>query len=299
MHAAPEPPVLVPLLLHAFAASGTATASPERSALPELILESPPASRCEPLPLDLTILVVVHLEDARIRTIDQIAHYTTPEVRCRLDELVGQRVVDPPPEPNGPEAAWWFTLPVAPRVDRDLSTQPGLLAALSDCQDDPACAEHSGVREGELMGGLGGATAHMLGHKPGSGPDGMLAPPSGAPPAAQRESLAQLVGTPTVTGALEPASVDAVLQRSLPQLSYCYLRELRKDPALTGEVVLDWEVGTDGSVGAVRAASSTLASPAVASCLHGRLARTRFPAPADGGSATVSVRISFADGSTD
>ncbi|MDP2314534.1 MAG: AgmX/PglI C-terminal domain-containing protein, partial [Pseudomonadota bacterium] len=95
-----------------------------------------------------------------------------------------------------------------------------------------------------------------------------------------------------VTGLEEPV-VRTVLQRHSNQFRYCYERALRGDPTLTGQVELTFGVDSDGSVTGTTLGGTTLSDRSVAACVESRFHRIRFPKPAAGTPAKVSLTMRF------
>lgn len=99
-------------------------------------------------------------------------------------------------------------------------------------------------------------------------------------------------GAATVEGTLDPALIDQVVRKNLPGLKYCYEKELTVSPKLAGKVVVQFTIGTDGSVIAQSIENSSLSSPVVEDCILRRIQRWRFPKP-DGGKVIVSYPFVF------
>ena len=100
-------------------------------------------------------------------------------------------------------------------------------------------------------------------------------------------------GSPIILGALDKSLVDAVIKRHLNAIRYCYERELRTNPSLTGKVVVKFVIAKDGTVATAEIKSSTLTNSPVEQCLVGRFIRMQFPAPAGGGIVVVSYPFLF------
>jgi len=100
-------------------------------------------------------------------------------------------------------------------------------------------------------------------------------------------------GDPIIVGSLTRAEIDRVVEGRMPELRYCYARELSRQPELAGKVTVKFVVGRDGAVTKAATKSSTLKSPAVEACLEGRFLRMTFPAPTGGGIAIVAYPLSF------
>jgi pSer/pThr/pTyr-binding forkhead associated (FHA) protein len=91
-------------------------------------------------------------------------------------------------------------------------------------------------------------------------------------------------------GTLSREEIQRVIDRNIGQIQVCYERALRKNPSIHGKVQLEWIIKTNGRVGVVKTARSTLASAAAVSCMSKAVKRWRFPKPRGG---TVIVNYPF------
>lgn len=91
-------------------------------------------------------------------------------------------------------------------------------------------------------------------------------------------------------GVLSKAAIQAVINRHMREVQHCYEVELLKRRDLAGTIVFDWTISPRGDLVLPRQASSTMASPAVASCVLRRMRAWRFPSPRGG---PVRVRYPF------
>ncbi|MDG1481816.1 MAG: AgmX/PglI C-terminal domain-containing protein [Myxococcota bacterium] len=108
--------------------------------------------------------------------------------------------------------------------------------------------------------------------------------------------IGRIGGDPIILGALDKSLIDAVIKRHMNQIRYCYQRELNKDPALGGKIVIKFVIAKDGSVSKASVKSSTMGSSAVENCIAGRFMRFKFPEPKGGGIVIVSYPFIFAPG---
>jgi hypothetical protein len=97
---------------------------------------------------------------------------------------------------------------------------------------------------------------------------------------------------PAVDGELDPAMVAKEVRTRLGAIKACYERALKRNPTLSGKVVIHWTITQAGTVSGVDVESDTLGDAEVASCIKALVARWRFPAPA-GGSVDVSFPFVF------
>ena len=100
-------------------------------------------------------------------------------------------------------------------------------------------------------------------------------------------------GTPQVEGGRSLKELRRAIKRRRTILRYCYRRQLRRDPTLSGDVVLTLEIAPRGSVTTASIKSSTLNSPQVERCLMGHLKRLKFPKARSESSTTVHYPLTF------
>ena len=100
-------------------------------------------------------------------------------------------------------------------------------------------------------------------------------------------------GDPIILGALDRRLIDEVIKRHINQVRYCYQRELAKNPALGGKIVVKFTIAPDGSVRQANVKSSSMNSAPVQNCIVGRFMRMQFPEPKGGGIVIVSYPFLF------
>lgn len=88
---------------------------------------------------------------------------------------------------------------------------------------------------------------------------------------------------------MDRSVIQSVVNKHMHELQRCYEVQLLSQPNLEGKIVVDWTIAPSGAVAEARLASSTLPSPAVASCVLARIRTWRFPAPGR----RVKVRYPF------
>ena len=93
---------------------------------------------------------------------------------------------------------------------------------------------------------------------------------------------------PAVDGELDPAMVAKEVRSRLGAIKACYERALKRNPNLSGKIVIHWTITQAGTVSGVDVEQDTLGDAEVASCIKSLVARWRFPAPSGG-----SVEVSF------
>ncbi len=97
---------------------------------------------------------------------------------------------------------------------------------------------------------------------------------------------------PAVDGELDPNMVAKEVKTRLGAIKACYERALKRNPNLSGKVVIHWTITQAGTVSGVDVEQDTLGDAEVASCIKALVARWRFPAPS-GGSVDVSFPFVF------
>ncbi len=112
----------------------------------------------------------------------------------------------------------------------------------------------------------------------------------------QEREIVNPGGEAIIIGQLDRAVVDAVVRRHLSNIRYCYMRELQKEPTLSGKVTVKFVIAGDGSVSSATTKSSTLDSVSTESCINGRFMRMEFPAPKRNGIVLVTYPFLFAPG---
>jgi len=153
---------------------------------------------------------------------------------------------------------------------------------------------------GSRGGGIGGGgTAEGLG---GLGTKGMGSGASGYGGgggnlgAKGEGGIGQVGGDPIILGALDRSLIDEVIKRHMNQIRYCYQRELTKNPALGGKIVIKFTIAKDGTVSQASTKSTTMSNSAVENCIVGRFMRMQFPEPKGGGIVIVSYPFLFSPG---
>lgn len=171
-------------------------------------------------------------------------------------------------------------------MTRDRELFPGDTIAVLNTDDD--------VPYSEMIAAFQLARAHGYRIALAGGPPSLTSDtPVSTPPGFDASNATALGDSPSVTGALPRADIEAVVKRNMNQLRYCYQRELVKSPKLAGEIKVKFVITKDGSVSSATTKSSTMNSPAVESCLNGRFLRFTFPPPQGGGIVIVQYPFTF------
>jgi hypothetical protein len=92
--------------------------------------------------------------------------------------------------------------------------------------------------------------------------------------------------------ALPPKTPADEAKTRLGDIKRCYEGELKKNPALSGTLVMHWTIEASGATRNVSVERDTLNNSVVAACIGALIARWHFPPP-EGGSADVSFPFVF------
>lgn len=190
-----------------------------------------------------------------------------------------------------------------------------VIGSLSDGEGDSPLADvlRGGGRGGKLeeslnqIGSVGIATEEGQGTRLGAGGSGGVASIGDLAAKAEVGQVAGGTGEkiktasisgkitgimPEVEGKMDQAKINAIIKSKQKALQDCYERELRKNPNLSGKIVVRFTITEDGKVTDVRIESDTMGNPDVADCILARIRRWIFPKP-DEGSVTVSIPFVF------
>ncbi|MEZ4235755.1 MAG: AgmX/PglI C-terminal domain-containing protein [Myxococcota bacterium] len=152
-------------------------------------------------------------------------------------------------------------------------------------------ARGSGIGGGGTAEGLGGLGTKGM----GSGSSG-YGKGGGDFGAKGEGGIAGVGGDPIILGALDRSLIDEVVKRHMNQIKYCYQRELTKNPALNGKIVIKFTIAKDGSVSQESTKTSSMKNSSVENCIVGRFMRMQFPEPKGGGIVIVSYPFLFSPG---
>jgi outer membrane biosynthesis protein TonB len=143
---------------------------------------------------------------------------------------------------------------------------------------------------GIKSGGTGSGRVASVGGLRGGG--AIEAGGTGAAAAEKKVSGSVKSEAPAVDGELDPNMVAKEVRSRLGAIKACYERALKRNPTLSGKVVIHWTITQAGTVSGVDVEQDTLGDAEVASCIKALVARWRFPAPS-GGSVDVSFPFVF------
>ncbi len=99
-------------------------------------------------------------------------------------------------------------------------------------------------------------------------------------------------GEITASGALDSAAIAAVVKSKLSGIKYCYEKELKNNPKLSGKVLVAFTIGETGDVVSYSVLNSTLGNAEAEQCMLRMIRRWKFPAP-KGGQVTVEYPFIF------
>jgi TonB family protein len=129
-------------------------------------------------------------------------------------------------------------------------------------------------------GGEGFGRIHGMGRIDTGGGRGTKASLGGK---AQRKASPRVQrGAGDVQGFCKESDIQKVVAARQAGITYCYEKELARDPELQGKVTVNWRIGTDGKVMKVIVENSTLGNKDVEACMMRNIERWQFPKPEGG-----------------
>ncbi len=147
-------------------------------------------------------------------------------------------------------------------------------------------ASSDAALRGIKSGGSGsGRVASVGGLRGGAG---IAGGETGVGPSEKKVSGVVKSEAPAVDGELDPGIVSKEVRSRLGAIKACYERALKRNPTLSGKVVVHWTITAAGTVSGIDVENDSLGDSEVANCIKSLVARWRFPAPAGG-----SVEVSF------
>ncbi len=84
-------------------------------------------------------------------------------------------------------------------------------------------------------------------------------------------------GTGSGASQRNPEVIDAIINQNKASVEYCYQSQLKIDPNLRGEILLNFDILPSGKVGNVKIVRSTLKNPKVEKCIIRSVRRWIFP----------------------
>ena len=82
----------------------------------------------------------------------------------------------------------------------------------------------------------------------------------------------------------------------MTEIRYCYEKQLKLNPALSGMVLVEFTVSATGRVTKSSTVRTTLNNSSVESCIHGKIMRWVFPKPKGQGKVNVKYPFTFKPG---
>ncbi|MCG5053737.1 MAG: AgmX/PglI C-terminal domain-containing protein [Myxococcales bacterium] len=155
----------------------------------------------------------------------------------------------------------------------------------------------------EGVGGLSVATGDdsLRGVKAGAGGSGKVASISGLRGGGSIEgastgsvggekSVKAVVSSaaPSVDGELDPSVVAKEVKLRLGAVKVCYEKSLKRNPSLSGKIVVFWTITPEGTVTGITIEQDTMGDSEVAQCIKKNIQNWRFTRPSGG-----SVEVSF------
>ena len=139
---------------------------------------------------------------------------------------------------------------------------------------------------GIKSGGSGSGRVASVGGLRGGG--AIVGGGTGVGPSEKKISGVVKSEAPAVDGELDPSIVSKEVRSRLGAIKACYERALKRNPTLSGKIVIHWTITAAGTVSGVDVENDTMGDSEVASCIKSLISRWRFPAPSGG-----SVEVSF------
>ena len=107
--------------------------------------------------------------------------------------------------------------------------------------------------------------------------------------------LSDTAVTPTRSATGKEAAAK-VVKAQMGRIRSCYQRALSLNPRLTGELMVRFEVRSDGTSGSVSIQASSLNSPTVERCVREKFLQMTFPKPGGNKTLTMTYPIVFTPG---
>ncbi len=96
-----------------------------------------------------------------------------------------------------------------------------------------------------------------------------------------------------VIGSLPIEVIRRVMRTHINEFSYCYQRELLRNPKLSGKIMIKFTINEKGSINTAKVSHSTMNNKSVESCLTNKIKRIKFPQPKGGGIVIVNYPFIF------
>ena len=106
------------------------------------------------------------------------------------------------------------------------------------------------------------------------------------------ESIGEDITEETGKGRVSKTSVDMVIKSEMSRFRGCYIKEVTKNPSLSGHVKVQFAINGEGKVSGSRVLESSLNSPAVEQCILKHIYGLQFDPPV-GGTAIIVYPFAF------
>jgi hypothetical protein len=224
--------------------------------------------------------------------------------------------------PKGPGVGFAGARPAKTITDKDVAKNAGILGALSGGLGKqlgklggagggkgggggndpfaslmlglagPGAGKNSGYGSGTGLKGTGsggGGSAVGIGGlgTKGSG-YGRTGFGSGSIPGKGEADVSTVAENVQVLGSLDKSVIQAVINRYLNEIKYCYEAELQRFPKMRGAIDIGFTITGTGSVSEAHVVNNTLGNASVGNCVRTVVHRMMFPAPQGGGVVVVS-----------
>ncbi|MBY0315212.1 MAG: AgmX/PglI C-terminal domain-containing protein [Bdellovibrionales bacterium] len=93
----------------------------------------------------------------------------------------------------------------------------------------------------------------------------------------------------SVEAGLDRDQINAVVQKNMGQIIYCYEMGLQSKPNLKGRLTAEWTINSSGRVSTAKTAYSSVSDLQVESCIAGKIKNWKFPKPVGG----VNVEVAY------
>ncbi|NUP07830.1 MAG: AgmX/PglI C-terminal domain-containing protein [Polyangiaceae bacterium] len=143
--------------------------------------------------------------------------------------------------------------------------------------------------------GIGLGSIGTLGHGAGTGSGYGIGSGKGRLHGSHSKPPSVRMGAVSVSGRLPPEVIQRIVRQNFGRFRLCYENGLRKDPTLSGKVVVDFTIAADGSVSAA-SATTTMSDASVGSCVSKAFFGLSFPQPEGGASVKVIYPVVFEPG---
>lgn len=108
----------------------------------------------------------------------------------------------------------------------------------------------------------------------------------------EMQSIGENIKGDKAKGKVSETSVDMSIKRNMNRFRSCYIREVAKNPSLSGRVDVEFTISDEGKVNGAKIVSSELQNPVVEKCILQHLQGIQFD-PSVGGTAQITYPFIF------